>query len=178
MPYYQAGDYYQGDYYQAGGIFSGIGKVLGGVAKTAFNLTPIGRAISTVAPVVKQLVAPSVRPRPTGLMIAPPTPLTLPVENKPGIIGAAERFFPGGGTGLQVAVPMMGFGGRNGGRPGHFKKDGTWTDRARPRMQVTNTRALKRAGRRVRGFLRIARQLGALPVGTGKGKKLFKRRRR
>lgn len=170
MPYYQAGDYYQGDYYQAGGIFGSIGKVLGGVAKSALNLTPIGRVISSVAPVVKQLVAPSVRPRPTGLMIAPPTPLTLPVENKPGIIGAAQRFFPGGATGLQVSLPMTGamgvpaFGGGFGFR--------------RRRINVTNVKALRRAGRRVKGFLKLARRLGALPISTSRKGKLYKAKRR
>jgi hypothetical protein len=47
----------------------------------------------------------------------------------------------------------------------------------RRRMNVTNVRALRRAGRRVKGFLKIARRLGALPVG-GSGKKLFKAKRR
>lgn len=157
MPYYQAGDYYQGDYYQAGGLFGSIGKFIGKAAKTALSLTPAGKVISTVFPIAKKLLAGGPRP--------PMIPMIAPVDYSLG--------------GMDVNIPAFrGGGGRNGGRPGHFKKDGTWTDRARPRMQVTNTRALKRAGRRVRGFLRIARQLGALPVGSGKGKKLFKRRAR
>lgn len=48
----------------------------------------------------------------------------------------------------------------------------------RRHMNVTNVKALRRAGRRVKGFLRIAQRLGALPVNRGKGKQLFKRKRR
>lgn len=158
--YYAAGGYYRGDYYRAGGIFGSIGKALGKVAKVAVGLTPVGRIASAALPVVKQLIAPTVRPSPFAPMSSP-------------FVGATDTF------GEETSVDIPGFGrGRDTGRKGHYKKDGTWTNRARPRMQVTNTRALRRAGRRVRGFLRVARALGALPIGTGKGKKLFKRKRK
>lgn len=158
--YYAAGGYYRGDYYQAGGIFGSIGKALGKVAKVAVGLTPVGRVASAVLPIAKQLIAGAPRPRPGGLPLI-----------------SSDVDYSGGG--MDVNVPAYrGSEGRNGGRKGHFKKDGTWTDRARPRMQVTNTRALRRAGRRVRGFLRVARALGALPVARGKGKRLFRAKRK
>lgn len=69
---------------------------------------------------------------------------------KPGMGGTIERFLPGGDS-------------------GYYK---------RRRMNVTNVRALRRAGRRVKGFLKLANSLGALPVNRGKGKQLFKRKAR
>lgn len=175
MPYYRAGDYYRGDYYRgnyaAGGILGSIGKFIGGAAKKLISATPLGQAINIVAP---KLLAPAqVRPQ-----IAP---MMIPVVNEPGLTGLVHRIAPGGDTGLRIE--SGGGGGRfrdpsDTGRIGHFKKDGTWTNRARPRMNATNVRALKRAGRRVRGFLKIASRLGALPIARGGGKKLFKRKRR
>jgi len=146
MPYYGAGDYSRGDYYRggdyyrAGGLFGSIGKLLGGVAKTVIGATPVGAVANALVP---SFVAPTVRPKPTGLQIVP----------EPGLTGFVHRIAPGGSTGYMI-------GGR------------------RRRMNVTNVRALRRAGRRVRGFLKIARRLGALPVSGGKGKKLFKTRRK
>jgi hypothetical protein len=154
MPYYNAGDYYQGDYYQAGGLFGTIGKL----AKAALNITPLGRVASTVGSIIRPNVLPPMRSMALVPSFGPGTGMSVP---EPGITGTVHRIAPGGHPGY-----------------GRFTKKGEWTERRRPRMQVTNTRALKRAGRRVRGFLRIARQLGALPISGGKGKKLFKRKHR
>lgn len=171
MPYYGAGDYYRGDgNYAAGGIslkgiIKGVGKAVVSVAKA----TPIGRAVSTIVEASKPRV-------PIVQGFAPPP---IPVTPVPGIGGAIDRLLPGGSTGYEV-VPPGPMGRRPGdtGRIGHFKKDGEWTNRARPRMNVTNVRALRKAGRRVRGFLKVAARLGALPVSrSGKGK-LFKRKKR
>lgn len=68
---------------------------------------------------------------------------------------------------LATAGAIPGFPG-----PGPFDMP-----RKHRRMNVVNVRALRRAGRRVRGFLKIARRLGALPI-SPKGKKLFKPRHR
>lgn len=152
MPYY-TGDYYQGDYYQGGdnysrGDFLGIG---GFVKKLAGNL--VGN-IPVIGGIAKTLI-PSIGGTPRAQIMAP---VGAP---EPGVTGMIHRAAPGGMTGY-----------------GRYTKKGVWTDRAVPRMQVTNTRALKRAGRRVRGFLKIASRLGALPISrSGKGK-LFKRKRK
>lgn len=71
----------------------------------------------------------------------------------PGLKGILQRRLPGGKAGYEFS------GGRT------------------RRMNVTNVKALRRAGRRVKGFLRIARRLGALPVARS-GKKLFRQPRR
>jgi len=92
MPYYSAGDYYRGDYYQgdnyaAGGLFGSIGKFLGGVAKTALGLSPVGTAVSALIPTFG-------RPRIAGLQ--------APIVPTPGVRGMAERFFPGGASGYML----------------------------------------------------------------------------
>lgn len=159
MPYYMAGDYYQGDYYQAGGLFGTLGKVIKKVAGTALSVVPGGSVVRALAgPLVSSFAGGSSPARGLYLPPGPGTTMSIP---EPGVTGIAHRFFEGGHPGY-----------------GRYTKDGRFTERRRPRMQVTNTRALKRAGRRVRGFLRIARSLGALPITSGKGKKLFKRKRK
>lgn len=143
MPYYGAGDYYRGDYYRgdgnyaAGGIFSGIGKLVKKVGGALFKATPVGAVASAALPQVFGGNQPVI------------TGLNVPIVPKPGIGGTIERLLPGGESGYMVA--------------------------RRRRMNVTNVRALRRAGRRVKGFLKIARRLGALPVSSrSKGGKLFK----
>lgn len=163
MPYY-TGDYYQGDNYQRGD-FLGIG---GFAKKLVGNL--VGN-IPVIGGIAKTLI-PSLGGTPVRSQIM--APVGAP---EPGITGMIHRAAPGGAPGYGY-YDNRGVFRDDGGRRGHYKKDGTWTDRGRPRMQVTNTRALKRAGRRVRGFLKIASRLGALPISrSGKGK-LFKRKRK
>lgn len=155
MPYYRAGDYYRGDYYRgnyaAGGIFGSIGKFLGGAAKVvgkvagaALSATPAGKVIGTAV----QLLKPK-----TQL-----SPYSIPSIHAPLID------YSGGGMDVNVpgdfnggAIPTFGRRPGDTGRVGHFKKDGTWTNRARPRMNPGNMKALRRANRRARSFLNAAR---------------------
>lgn len=98
----------------------------------------------------------------------------------PGPVGAIARTATstpraqltlGPGPGLP-GLPTIGFGPATGGTMMVPKRAGGFGGSRR--MNVTNVKALRRAGRRVRGFLKLARKLGALPVNQ-KGKKLFKR---
>lgn len=166
MPYYRAGDYYRGDYYRgnyaAGGILGSIGKFIGGVVKTVggnlLRATPVGMAISAVAPKLLAPSRPQIAPMSANLpSFGPGTVMSVP---EPGITGAVHRIAPGGHPGY-----------------GRYTKDGRFTERRAPRMNPLNPRALRRAGRRVKGFLRFASRLGALPLSRGKSKKLFKRKR-
>jgi hypothetical protein len=157
MPYYNAGDYYQGDNYGAGD-FLGIGKalkklqplkLLGGVAGRLIGGTPVGAIARTLIP--------SIGGNKTQL----PAIIAPHGAPEPGITGIVHRGVPGGSSGY-----------------GYYNRQGEFIEGRRPRMNVTNVRALKRAGRRVRGFLKVASRLGALPVSrSGKGK-LFKRKKR
>ena len=101
-------------------------------------------------------VAALARQRSTAGMPAP-----MPVQQAPGFRGAAERFFPGGATGLQVAPPppmvMNGRGGTGGFhlnksdyflRSGEFVAAGTKWVRNR-RRNPGNIRAASRALSRV-----------------------------
>jgi len=130
MPYYGAGDYYRGgDYYQAGGLFSGIGKALGGIARTAAGLLP-GPAGVAARAVVGALGG----SKSTALARLD----NPPVVRSPGVGGFISRILPGGETGYEVDLSaVMG---------------------KRRRMNVANAKALRRALRRVAGFGKLARR--------------------
>lgn len=155
MPYYGAGDYYRGDYYRgdnyrAGGLsLKGIVKGVAKIAGAALSATPAGRVISAGVGLLKggktgtPMISPEVRNVQLGMVPDVDIP-AAPV----------------------MAIPAFGNdyiydsrGRRKGdtGRKGHFKKDGTWTNRARPRMNPGNMRALRRANRRAHSFLRAYR---------------------
>lgn len=161
MPYY-SGDYYRGDYYRgdnygyaAGGIFGTIGKFLGGAAKTIIKASPIGGIATAAAPT---------------LFGGPMSPLAapgggIPARPAPGIGGTISRILPGGDSGYRSTVGY------------HWsEKLGKWVKNRH--MNPLNVKALRRSGRRVKGFLRIASRLGALPISRGKSKKLFKKKSR
>lgn len=160
MPYY-AGDYYRGDYYR--GDFLGIGKAIkkigGGLLNVATNFIPGGGLVKTVA----QAAASALRGKPARVESVGLTP------TGPGLQALAPGFNP-------VSLNMAG-GSVPAYRPTGLGPDDLMFPRRRRRMNVTNVRALRRAGRRVRGFLKLAGKLGALPVSRS-GKKLFKRRGR
>lgn len=139
--------------YYSGDYYRGDGNyAAGGIFGT------IGKALGKVAKTALSLtpigrVAGAVLPalsRPSMPTITGFAPPTI--VPKPGFGGALERLLPGGESGFMVAK--------------------------RRRMNVTNVRALRRAGRRVRGFLKLASRLGALPVSRAKSKRLFKRKSR
>lgn len=131
-----ANSYYAGDHnyaggdsnYGAGGIFGFLGKVASGL----FRATPLGSVVSSVltppSPQSRALIGPSV---PT---FGPGTPMSFP---EPGIRGTVHRLAPGGHPGY-----------------GRQTKSGGFTERRRPRMDVGNMKALRRANRRAQGFLK------------------------
>jgi hypothetical protein len=156
MPYYR-GDYYRGDYYgnyAAGGLFGTLGKLAGKVVGSVVRATPLGAVASALIPTFNK---PQLISRPAQLMIGPGTGMSVP---EPGITGTVHRLAPGGHPGY-----------------GRYKKDGTWTERRRPRLNPLNPRALKRALRREAGFLKFARKVGHFAgiKGTFKLKRTRKR---
>lgn len=97
-------------------------------------------------------------------------------RNIPGVGGVVDALLPtspriqGLAPGRIVPVPGIGGGisrALPGGESGYMLAH-------RRRVNPLNLKALRRAGGRVRGFLRIARRMGALPVNRGKGKKLYR----
>ena len=131
------GYYMAGDYYGAGGIF---GDIWGGIkgAVTGFvsggPLGAVGGAVSGFKASSKS----SGRPIDVAMIpsMAPATGYQIPtIEKTPGVTGVIERLLPGGKSGYQVT--------------GIRKK---------PRMNVANPRALRRAIRREQGFVKLARR--------------------
>jgi len=121
MPYYQ-GDYYQGDNYGAGD-FLGIGRAL----KKLQPLKIIGglaRKVVGATPVGMALntLVPNISNNQRPLILAPGG------APEPGIGGIVHRALPGGSSGM-----------------GYYNKQGEFVEGRRPRMNVTNVRALKRA---------------------------------
>jgi hypothetical protein len=186
MPYYTGdvygfrGDYYRGDYYRGDpGLFSFVGKALGGVAKLGTSIVRAGLGLQ----------APPQLPTLSGF--APLMPQT------PRSIGLVNIDQPGGGIGLVNIGGGLKFPGpacpkgfrvnkstyiRRGGGTQHLPAGlvlkGTTCVRSR-RMNVGNARALRRSLRRVSGFAKlvkrskraISRAASAVGVHRGGGKK-------
>ena len=156
MPYaYAAGDYYEaGDNYSRGD-FLGIGKAIKKFQPGRL-LGGIARKVIGSVPIVGGVAAGLI----PGIGVQRPMIIAPHGAPEPGITGIVHRAIPGGSSGR-----------------GHYNKQGEFVEGRRPRMNVLNPRALRRAARRAKGFLRFANSLGALPLNRGKGKKLFKRKR-
>ena len=129
-----------GDYYRGDGLFSFIGKglkavsgflpgPLGGIAKVAGGLlSPAQKAVATRPQVYQSQIG--------GALPPPPT-------------------FSGFQMGGSVAIGSSAAAGA-GSRPTAVTH--VTGDRKRRRMNVTNVKALRRAGRRVKGFEKLARR--------------------
>lgn len=152
-----AGDYRQGGY-QGDGLFSFIGSAL----KTVGGFIPgVGTALSTIGgvlspPKAQVLSRPAAVQNPIGGTNLPPSP------NFYGIKAGSTSF--GLTTGQTRTVKATA-------QVGGKKK--------RRRMNVTNPKALRRAGRRVKGFEKLARRfIGFASPRKPKGRPYFRVKRR
>lgn len=184
MPYYR-GDYYRGDnYYQ--GDFLGIGKAIKGLishplrtitAVASGGISEVARAglnfLGSKLTASKQTNLPAVLPPAPSMMAFAPRQaglinvgsgvsqsglINIEHDGQGGVVGTSA-------TGRRRRLCAKNIGGQ------------ALLVPCPRRMNVTNVRALRRAGRRVKGFLKLAARFGALPVNRGKGGKLFKRKR-
>jgi hypothetical protein len=162
---YAAGDYYN---YQAGGIFGFLGKAVGAVAGIAGKVLPgpLGAAAKVVGGVLspKKQTGGALIPVPT---ISPPVllpargmipnvPKTAPgAIPQPGFGGTVERILPGGQTGYTQAG---GPGWHLNKQDGKYGPAGTYWVRNRS-MNPGNARALRRAIRREKAFVSLARRV-------------------
>lgn len=192
---YGRGDYYRGDYYRGD---PGILRAIGGAVRGFVTGGPGGAIVGAVAgfrrPSAVQGTALAPIPQ------IPPPPISQTQIGPGGMIYKRTEY------GAEVSgVPMHAPGCPCGtcslnGRRGHFNKStyvtrGGGTSRWPPslmvhpkgsecvpnrRMNVANPRALRRAIRRGRGFLKLARKsasaFGFTVVSRGRGKKTAKRR--
>jgi hypothetical protein len=168
------------------GFFSFIGKALGTVAKiggAAILGTVTGGPLAGIAGAIKQTISTTksnigsatLEAGDSGSALTP----AIVAAHKAAVARGAPLALPGGG-----AIPRIGAGGGGGGggrkvsaRHQHALDMGL--SRARPRMQVTNTRALRRSLRRVQGFARLAMKTIHIVHPKKKGRfGGFKKRRR
>jgi len=129
--YYQ-GDYYQGDYYR-GDPFNPF-ALIGGAVK-------VGKAVvkgvtslvqkKPAIPVPLSIASPMSKPL-VGTYSVPVPKGTPGAVKRPGEMGVVERFLPGGDSGYILVK--------------------------RKRMNVANVKALRRALRRQKGFIKLARR--------------------
>jgi len=151
MPY--RGDYVMGDYRGDPGFL----KAIVGVAKGAVKGFGMGGPLGAIAGARAGLPA-KTKTKPIGGIPIHPT-------HDPAIdtfLRRGGRFSPAGKAKLTrehalaagIHPALAGF-------------------RSGRRLNPLNVKALRRAGRRLKGFLKIARRMGALPVNRGKGKKIF-----
>lgn len=168
MPYRQ-GMMVAGDYYGArnqGDVFGFLKRVVGGVAKVAGSVLP--GPIGTAAKAVGNIFAPPqiavLRQNPIGATLPPPPLLSRPLPQAPGNFYGIQA----GGTQFGLTTPPhRSFGPLSG------------TPKKRRRMNVTNVKALRRAGRRVTGFEKLARRfVGFAAPHKPKGRMYFKRSRK
>jgi len=142
MPYY--GDYYRGDYYRGDpGIFD---KIFKGVKKLG------GAALKVVKGVAKPVL------RSVPVLGTAVTAVDLALQAKKAMGGRATipRLMPGPLGPIPTLGPgYVAGGGRGGGGGfGGFASGGA----KRPRMNVANPRALRRALRRVAGFGKLTKR--------------------
>ena len=148
MPFHQGLTRAQGD----PGFFSFLGKV----AKTVTQAIP-----GPVGAIARTIFDGRGRPVPVQRLQAVPRP-AVPV---PGIVGAAQRFFPGGETGFECPPGAACPKGMRLNKSAYFLKDGTFVMPGTRcvkvrRINAGNGKAVRRAIRRENAFVRLA-------VGTG-----------
>lgn len=159
MPYYVVGDYYgRGDYYRGDGIFSAIGRglkvVAGGLIGGAIGLAkggPVGAAkgvITGVVSTVPGVVREGIRDETLAAGADP----TKDAANR--MLIERNRALVAAGAAGPMLMPPTTFGGR----PLMLPSGQVVMVRKRRRMNVANSRALRRALRRTQGFAKLARR--------------------
>lgn len=197
MPYaYQQGNYAAGDNYgrsghysyQAGGIFSSIGKFVGGILKK----TPLGGVVSgVVSGLTSRALAPA-GVSPLVPMISPGVQIGRPISNVPtqypeqtALLRQPGYERPDVTGGCMVKGRRLNkstYVTRGGGTSPWPEQiivhpKGTECVKSR-RMNVTNVRALRRSIRRATGFAKLARRvLSFVDAKAPKGRARFKRKR-
>jgi hypothetical protein len=188
MGYYR-GDYYRGDYYRGDpGIFSSIGKFIGGAAKLVGGIVPgpAGAVLRGGGGAIQHFAGGG----PRLPMIAPPSfGGSLAMQGEPGKV-----LVGGGGAGVPLR-PMIGTTPRGlhpnkstyvtrGGGTSHWPMQllvhPAHTENVRNRrMNVGNAKALRRSLHRIAGFAHLARRvMRFVHPKAGRGQFKFPRRKR
>jgi hypothetical protein len=159
------------------GLFGALGRGLSIAARTALGLTGFSGAAAALTPTRRtgqngdRFPAPPMRPM-QGTQIMVP---------RPGVVGAVQRFLPGGFSGTEVATVQANGACPNGQRPNktsYFLKDGTFIEKGtrcvkRRQRNPTNPRAMSRAIARIDSGKRFQNRMAEISTGryTAAGKR-------
>ena len=154
------------------GIFDSFRRVLGVGARTALGLTGFGGAGAAVGSAINGAR------RPPRRNMGPPGQAVVP---RPGVVGAVQRFVPGGATGLMVGPNGNGLACETGFRPNktsYWLKDGTHVEAGsrcvrRRQRNPLNPKAMSRAIGRIDGGKRFQNRMSQISTGkfTASGKR-------
>lgn len=180
MPYY-GGDYYRGDYYRGDPFLGKIGKVIGGVAK-ALVPAPIRAAVEVGRKLLGPGPAQGVPPRQNipfwpdpvrrDLYFPPPAPGQPIVGLAPGMAQAYSCGPDGRPRGRWNKSTYITRGGGTSRWPREILIHYKGTECVKPRrMNVANSRALRRALRRAQGFAKLARRYVRISTSFKRGKR-------
>ena len=163
------------------GLFSGIGKAIGRVAKGVFQASPIGQGIAVARDIVSGGRNEPSNSRTAGpsFSVAPGN-LQIPSQVAPGVPGMTVGVSPLGTIGVAGEQPR----GYHRNKTTYFLKNGTrvpagskWVRNRR--ANPLNPRALKKGLHRAHAFAHIARAvIGFSSPRAPKGKVYFRRKRR
>jgi hypothetical protein len=148
MPYY--GDYYRGDYYRGDpGILGFIGKAVGTIGRIGAELLPgpvgtVARKVTSALPRFGP-AQPSAPP-----MIVPPAVAPMPALPRQTGTAMVPMAAAGGACQVRGYHPNKAYSYAKGMPPGSYCVKNRKTN-------YGNVRALRRADRRIDGFVRIAR---------------------
>jgi len=153
------------------GLFDFARKSLNFATRTALGMTGFGGAAGAVQGArARRTNGVSAVSRPA---VGPPTQVaTVP---RPGVVGAVQRFLPGGESGLmQVACPS----GHRANKTSYFLKDGTFVEKGsrcvkRRQRNPLNPKAMSRAISRIDGGKRFQNRMSEISTGrfTASGKR-------
>ena len=161
------------------GLFGALRRGLGFAARTALGMTGFGGAAAAVQ-------GAALRTGQNGDRMPPSPPMrpmvgTQVMVPRPGVVGAVQRFLPGGFSGTQVATV-----GPNGACPPKFRlnktsytlKDGTFVPAGtrcvrKRRMNPTNPKAMSRSIQRIDAGKRFQHRMSTIATAnyTAAGKK-------
>ena len=149
------------------GLFDFARSSLNFAARTALGMTGFGGAAGAVQGArARGVMGPPPRGRNGAQSVEVP---------RPGVVGAAQRFLPGGATGMvEVACPS----GHRANKTSYFLKDGTFVEKGsrcvkRRQRNPLNPKAMSRAIGRIDGGKRFQNRMAQISTGkfTASGKR-------
>lgn len=161
-------------------FFGSIKRGLGVAARTALGMTGFGGAAAAVAGAQARRSGVNGDRMPQGPVMRPMVGTQVMVP-KPGVVGAIQRFVPGGFSGTMVQDVAMNGACPSGHRPNkssYFLSDGTFVPKGsrcvkRRQRNPTNPRAMSRAIARIDSGKRFQNRMAEISTGkyTASGKR-------